>query len=66
MPALDRAIADRVEYLQARHQFAASERADLEFAAGERGHAFAQGFRRVIQDVQALGEARRQPPANRR
>ena len=66
MSALDGVAADCIEHLQAGYQLAAGEYADLEFAAGERGHACAQGLCSRVEDVQAPGEARRQPPADDR
>ena len=64
--AFHRAVLHRVEYLQAGYQLAAGEHADVEFAVGQRRHAFGQDFSRTIDGIQTLGEARRQPPFHHR
>ena len=62
---LDRAVFDRVDGAEGRHQFARSVRGDLEAAARQFAHLGGKDVVDAKQGVQHLGEARRQAPANR-
>src|SRR5258708_4859731 len=66
MAELDRAGLDGIENLQARHQLARREDADLEFAAGRVGHSLGQDLRGPVQGVETLREAGRKAPADLR
>ena len=66
MATLHGAILDGIHRLQTRHQFAAGEDLDLEFAASRFGYAPGENLRRAEDGIEALREARRQAPLDGR
>ena len=59
---LDRAVLNGVERLQRRHDFAAGENLDLEFAVGRVGDKFREGQAGAEQRIERLRPARGQTP----
>jgi hypothetical protein len=53
----DGAVRDRIEHLQARHDFAGGERLDLEFVVGDIGNALAEKFAAAIKRIERLRPA---------
>jgi hypothetical protein len=61
---LDRAVLHGVDNTEGRHEFAGLVHGDLELAAGGILDRLRKDFRRAVDGVQALWEARRQAPAH--
>src|SRR5262249_13672900 len=63
---LDRAVLHRVEHLQARHDLAGGESADLEFVVGRLRYDPSEPLARSPQGIKRLRKARRKAPVERR
>ena len=59
---LDGIVLDRIMHACTGNQFARREKLDLELAAGHVGNALDEEFRRTVQGIQTLREARSHPP----
>ena len=66
MPALDRALLNRVEDLQRRHELSGRVRGDLELAFRQLADALAEECARAVDRVETLGEAGGETPLDLR
>ena len=62
MAHLDRAVGDRIERLEARHDLAGGEDLDLELVVGRLGDRFGEDLGGAVDRIERFRKARGQPP----